>query len=139
MGFAINTVTLVGNLTRDPELKHAGDTAIANLGIAVNGSVKKNGEWVDRADFFDVTVFGKRAENVCQYLSKGSKLAIAGRLRQDRWETDSGENRSKVKIIADQIVFTGEKPDTDSGFSDVPADTSDFEEASTDSDDNIPF
>lgn len=143
MAYGINVVAIVGNLTRDPELKHAGETTIAELGVAVNGSEKKGGEWQERADFFDVTVFGNRASSCAEYLSKGSSVAISGRLRQDRWTNDNGDNRSKVKIIADQVKFLGSKDgESDSGgggfgapVQEAPANTSD---AGSD-EDEIPF
>jgi single-strand DNA-binding protein len=104
-----NRVVISGNLTRDPEIKYtpSGDMAIAELSIAVNGREKNRdtGEWEDRPDFFDVTVFGRRAENCAEYLSKGRGVIVDGRLRQDRWQTQSGDNRSKVRIVADQVHF----------------------------------
>lgn len=103
----INTVVVTGNLTRDPE--SVADGKVASFGIAVNSREKKNDEWQDRADFFDVTCFGKTAENVLKYLKKGASVAIDGRLRQDRWKTDSGDNRSKVKVIAQMVQFLGPK------------------------------
>ena len=101
----INTVVITGNLTSDPEVRYIGSgTAVVDLGIAVNSREKQGDEWVDRADFFDVTVWGKQAESCGQYLSKGSPVAVQGRLRLDRWEKD-GAKRSKVKIVATSIQF----------------------------------
>ncbi len=104
----INRVLLVGNLTRDPELTHTkGGTAVAKFGLAVNSREKdENDEWGDRADFFDVTVFGHQADAVDEYLVKGRPAAVDGRLRQDRWQDkDSGGNRSKIVVIADNVQF----------------------------------
>lgn len=103
----INRVLLVGNLTRDPELTHtAGGTAVAKFGIAVNSREKVGEVWQDRADFFDVTVFGHQADAVDEYLVKGRPAAVDGRLRQDRWQDkDSGGNRSKIVVIADNVQF----------------------------------
>lgn len=101
----INTVVITGNLTRDPEVRHIGSgTAVVDLGVACNSREKQGDEWVDRADFFDVTVWGKQAEICGEYLAKGSPVAVQGRLRLDQWEKD-GDKRSKVKIVASSIQF----------------------------------
>lgn len=103
----INRVTITGNLTRDPELKHLDSgTAICRLGVAVNGRKKDNtGQWVDDPNFFDVTVWGAQGENVAKYLGKGSGIAIDGRLDWRSWETDDGQKRSAVSIIAENVQF----------------------------------
>lgn len=111
----INSVTITGNLTRDPESRPAGQSIVCDLGVAVNESVKENGEWVERASFFDITVWGNTAEACQRYLTKGSPVAVTGRLRQDRWTNEQGENRSKVKIIAEQVQFTGGGKPSESG------------------------
>jgi single-strand DNA-binding protein len=112
----INTVALTGNLTRDPELRStSGGSSVCNLSLAVNERTKVNGEWTDRASYFDITVWGKTAENCAQYLSKGRPVAIQGRLRQDRWETDDGSKRSAVKITADTVQFLSRAGDTPGG------------------------
>ena len=105
---SINRVCISGNLTRDPELRQsAGGMSILKMGIAVNDRRKnqQSGEWEDVPNFFDVTMFGTRAESVSRFLSKGSKLAIEGKLRWSQWETPDGDKRSKVEIIADDIEF----------------------------------
>ncbi len=105
---SINRVCISGNLTRDPELRQsAGGMSILKMGIAVNDRRKnpQSGEWEDVPNFFDVTMFGTRAESVSRFLSKGSKLAIEGKLRWSSWETPDGDKRSKVEIIADDIEF----------------------------------
>lgn len=104
---SINTATLVGRLTRDPELRHtAGGTPVANIAVAINSREKDpSGEWADRADYFDVTVFGNQAETVAQYLAKGRLVGVTGRLRQDRWDAQDGSKRSKVVLIANQVQF----------------------------------
>jgi len=104
----INTVTLTGNLTRDPELRTAGETSVCDLGLAVNDRVKKNGEWQDHANFLTVTVWGKQAENCAKFLSKGSQAGISGKLRYESWEKD-GEKRSTVKVVAHDVQFLGSK------------------------------
>lgn len=98
----INTVTLTGNLTRTPE--SFADGKLTKFGLAVNEREKQGDEWVERASFFDVICFGRTGENVRQYLDTGSPVAVAGRLRQDRWEKD-GEPRSKVVVVAERVQF----------------------------------
>jgi single-strand DNA-binding protein len=101
-----------GNLTRDPELKTTGSgTQIANLRIAVNGRIKRNDEWHEKPNFFDVVVFGKQADSIGAFLTKGSSVAIDGRLDYSEWENDAGEKRSRVVIIADSVQFTDGKED----------------------------
>lgn len=100
----MNMAVISGNLTRSPELREAGSTSVVDLGVAVNERVKKGDDWEDRASFIDVTVFGKQAEACANYLSKGSRVVVQGRLQQDRWETDDGK-RSKVKIVANIVQF----------------------------------
>jgi single-strand DNA-binding protein len=108
----INSVTIVGRITRDPELTYTGGgMAICKISIAVNRSKKQNDQWVEEASFFDVTLFGKRAESLQQYLTKGTQIAVQGSLKQDRWEQD-GQKRSKVQIIADNIQLLGGKKDS---------------------------
>lgn len=105
---SINRVVISGNLTRDPELRStAGGMAILKMGIAVNDRRKnqQTGEWEDVPNFFDVTVFGSRGESLSRFLSKGSKVAIEGKLRWRQWETPEGDKRSAVEIIADDIEF----------------------------------
>lgn len=101
----INTVVIAGRTTKDPEIKVTpSGTAVLSLSLAVNDT-KKNaqGEWEDVVDFFDCKVFGKRAESLAQYIPKGSKLTINGRLHQDRWQAQDGTNRSRVSIIVQDI------------------------------------
>lgn len=106
-GFTINSVAVSGNLTRDPELRTLpSGTALCTLSIAVNERVKDNssGDWSDRANFFDVSVWGGIGEWVSRNLHKGDGLAIAGRLRWRSWETKDGGKRSAVEIVAESIV-----------------------------------
>ena len=105
-------VVIVGNLTRDPELRYTtGGTAVVNLSVAVNRRVKRQEEWVEEVSFFDVTVFGRRAETCAEYLSKGRPVLIDGELVQRRWETNEGAKRSKVEIQAKDVQFLGSRPD----------------------------
>lgn len=102
---SINRVIISGNLTRDPELRQtAGGTAVLGLGVAVNDRRKnqQTGEWEDYPNFIDCTMFGARAEAVSRFLSKGSKVAIEGKLRWSQWERD-GQKRSKIEVIVDEI------------------------------------
>jgi single-strand DNA-binding protein len=104
---SINRVNISGNLTRDPELRQTqGGMAILSLGVAVNDRRKnqQTGEWEDYANFVDCTMFGPRAEKVAQYLTKGTKVAIEGKLRWSQWEKD-GARRSKLEVIVDEIEF----------------------------------
>lgn len=101
----INRVCISGNLTRDPELRStAGGTSVMGFGVAVNERRKNSqtGEWEDYPNFVDCTLFGKRAEALEQYLSKGAKVAIEGRLRYSSWEKD-GQKRSKLGVIVEEI------------------------------------
>lgn len=106
---SINRVVISGNLTRDPELRATpSGMAVLQLGIAVNDRRKnpQTGEWEDVPNFFDVTVFGQRGESLSRFLSKGSKVAIEGKLRWRQWDDkNTGDKRSKVEIIADDIEF----------------------------------
>ncbi len=111
----INNVILVGRLVRDADLKYINTgTACCSFSIAVNKRKKEGDNWVDAASFFDVTVWGKQAENINQYLQKGKQVAVTGSLRQDRWEQD-GQNRSKVVIEADRVQLLGGKDNNTSG------------------------
>lgn len=108
----INNVVLVGRLTKDVgELRYtSGGMAIGNISIAVNRSVKQNEQWVDEASFFECSIFGKTAENLKQYLTKGQQVAIEGSLKQDRWQKD-GQKFSKVTIAVSSIQLLGGKKD----------------------------
>ena len=145
----INRVVISGNLTRDPELRSIPNsgTSVCSLRIAVNSRRKdESGQWVDKPNYFDVTVFGAQGENCAQYLSKGRPVAVDGRLNWREWEKD-GVKRQSVDIIADSVQFLGSREGgqgQSNGVieSDLPADTSDFQQAgvaSGGSDDDIPF
>ena len=107
MARGIAHVTLVGNLTRDPELRQTpSGKSVCQLGVAVGSSYKDaSGEWVEKSSFFDVVVWGAQGENCAKYLAKGNQVAVDGRLDQRSWEAQDGAKRSKVEIIADQVVF----------------------------------
>jgi single-strand DNA-binding protein len=147
----INRVILTGNLTRDPELRSLpSGTSVCSLRLAVNTRRKdqSTGEWVDKPNFFDVTVWGMQGENCAQYLSKGRPVAVDGRLEWREWEDKQGNKRQSVDIIADSVQFLGSRESSENGGrftpqSDVPADTGDFESAPVGApggtDDDIPF
>jgi single-strand DNA-binding protein len=146
----INSVVITGNLTRDPELRSTpSGTSVCKLRVAVNSRRKDgaSGEWVDKPNYFDVTVWGAQGENCATYLSKGRPVAVQGRLDWREWEAQDGSKRQGVEIIADSVQFLGSRSDNAGngfqGTSDVPADTSDFEESKVGgeggSDDDIPF
>ena len=104
---SINRVNISGNLTRDPELRAtASGTPVLSFGVAVNDRRRnqQTGEWEDYPNFIDCTMFGARAESVSRFLSKGSKVAIEGKLRWSQWERE-GQKRSKIEVTVDEIEF----------------------------------
>lgn len=106
---SINRVVISGNLTRDPELRATGSgMAVLQMGVAVNDRRKNpsSGEWEDVPNFFDLVMFGNRAESLSRFLSKGTKVTVEGKLRWRSWEdSNTGDKRSKVEIIVDEIEF----------------------------------
>ena len=99
-----NTVTVVGNITRDPELRFTpAGQAVATFGMAVNRRYQKNGQWEEQTSFFNVTAWGTLGENASNSLHKGARILVNGRLDQRSWETQDGEKRSTVEIVADEI------------------------------------
>lgn len=114
---SINRVVISGNLTRDPELRStASGMSVLSLGVAVNDRKKNNqtGEWKDVANFIDCTMFGERAAKIQQYLSKGSKVTIEGKLHYSSWEKD-GQKRSKIEVLVDDIEFMSRNNDQQQG------------------------
>jgi single-strand DNA-binding protein len=157
-GTNLNVVCITGNLTKDPELRSTpSGTSVCKLRVAVNSRRKdgQSGEWVDKPNYFDVTVWGAQGENCANYLSKGRPVAVDGRLDWREWEAQDGSKRQSIEIIANSVQFLGSRSDNAGGgeggggngtfqpSSDVPADTSDFEGAKVGSgggsDDDIPF
>ncbi len=153
----INRVVLTGNLTRDPELRSLpSGMSVCSLRIASNTRRKDQttGEWTDKPNYFDVTVWGAQGENCSRFLSKGRPIALDGRLEWREWQDQQGNKRQSVEIIADSIQFLGGRDDApvggNAGFtpqSDVPVDNRDFQPAgapagggsSAPADDDIPF
>ena len=146
MAANINRVVLVGNLTRDPELRHTpSGTAVCGLRIAVNSRRKDpaTGEWGEKPNYFDVSVWGNQGESCAQYLSKGRPVAVDGRLDWREWEAQDGTKRQAVEVIADSVQFLGSRGDGEGQSqyipsSDVSADRTDFVPAGA-ADDDIPF
>ncbi len=153
----INRVVMTGNLTRDPELRSLpSGMSVCSLRIACNTRRKgASGEWEDKPNYFDVTVWGAQGENCARYLAKGRPVAIDGRLEWREWtERDTGQRRQAIDIIADSVQFlggrdeagagngfAGPRPDV-AGGSDVPIDSQDFRSApapAAPADDDIPF
>ncbi len=157
----INRVVLTGNLTFDPELRSlASGSSVCKLRIASNTRRKdgQSGEWVDKPNYFDVTVWGAQGENCARYLAKGRPVAIDGRLEWREWQDKDGNKRQSVEIVADSVQFLGGRDDAGGapqgggGFApqrtDVPVDTGDFAAAAAPAggngggatgDDDIPF
>jgi single-strand DNA-binding protein len=107
---SFNRVILLGNVTRDPELRYIpSGTAVTDLGLAVNDRRKNaNGEWVDETTFVDVTLWARTAEIACEYLSKGSPVFIEGRLKLDTWEKD-GKKNYKLRVVGERLQLIGPK------------------------------
>lgn len=111
MASSFNRVVLLGNLTRDIELRDAG-LSIANFSLAVNDRRKVNGEYQECVDYIDITAFGRDAEIAAEYLSKGSPVMVEGKLRQEKWQDKDGNNRSKLVVICDRLVLLGKRQDS---------------------------
>jgi single-strand DNA-binding protein len=109
---SINKVMIMGNLTRDPELRYTpGGAAVCEFGLALNEKYKsKSGEDVEKVHFIDIVSWAKTAEIAAQYLKKGSPVHIEGKLTQDRWDDkDSGQKRSKIRVTCERLTFVGSK------------------------------
>jgi single-strand DNA-binding protein len=127
-----NSVTLIGNLTRDPELRFTtGGRGVASFGLAVNRRYQQNGEWQEQTSFFNVVCWGDLGENAATSLTKGARAIVTGRLEQRSWETQDGEKRSVVEVIAEEVgpslrwataqIERTERSSGDGGFSNAPA------------------
>ena len=135
----LNTVVITGNLTRDPELRQAGTTNVCQLRVAVNERVRNSatGEWGDRPNYFDVTVWGGQGENCHRHLTKGRGVAVDGRLRWREFETE-GQKRQAVEIVAREVKFLGGGNGASNADANAPAEEPDFVPSGV-SDDDIPF
>lgn len=146
---SFNRVILLGNLTRDIEIRHLqSGTAVADVGLAVNERRKSpSGDWVEETSFIDVTLWGRTAEVASQYLTKGSPMLVEGRLKQETWEKD-GQKRSKVKVVCERMQMVGSRGGGGGGAGGSDGPKNEYSEpagqpASAGSDgppaDNIPF
>jgi single-strand DNA-binding protein len=143
----INSVVLVGNLTKDPELRHTpSGTAVCSLRLAVNTRRKDQatGEWGEKPNYFDITVWGQQGENCAQYLAKGRQVGIQGRLEWREWDAQDGTKRQAVEVIAESVQFLGSRDGGEGGGQQfVPAgaaaSTSRSDFSSSPADDDIPF
>jgi single-strand DNA-binding protein len=120
----INRLVITGNLTADPELRSLpSGTSVCKLRVACNTRRKDgaSGEWVDKPNYFNVTVWGAQGENAARYLSKGRPVAIDGRLEWREWESQDGAKRQAIDIIADSVQFLGSREDTSGGGGSSPA------------------
>ena len=141
----INRVVITGNLTRDPELRSIPNgTSVCSLRVAVNGRKKdaESGQWVDKPNYFDITVWGNQGERCAQYLAKGRPVGVDGRLEWREWETPEGNKRQAVEVVADSVQLLGGRGDGDGAGGYIPADApatpaGDFPSSPTD--DDIPF
>ncbi len=108
----LNSVLLEGNLTRDPELRYtARGTAVCRFSIACNRSYKQEDQRQEEVSYFDVTTWSRLAEICAEYLVKGRGVRVVGRLKQDRWEDDSGNRRARVEVIAEHVEFKPQRRD----------------------------
>lgn len=159
----LNRVTLVGRLTRDPELRQtAGGTSVCSIRLAVTSRVNRGGEWGDQSNYFDITVFGRQAETAETYLSKGRRIGVDGRLSWREWQAQDGTKRQSVEVIANDLFFLDSRGDGDGGGggggggyergwgnapaqsggrggADMPVDTTDMTPPAPSDDDDIPF
>ena len=141
-----NKVILMGNLTRDPELKYLpSGMAVANLGLAVNRvwTDRESGEKKEEVSFIDLEAWGRTAETMNEYLQKGRPAFVEGRLRQQRWETDDGQSRSRLVVVVERFQFVGGRQDgSEQGGYSQPGDTapqSSASDAGPATEDDIPF
>lgn len=137
MASDINNVIILGRLTREAELSYtSGGTAVLKFSLAVNECRKDAaGNWVDNANYFDCTAWGKMGENLKKYLVKGKKIAVQGRLKQDRWQSQDGQNHSRVSIVADAINFC----DAGGNNNNAATPTEEYQSGVFFNDDEIPF
>lgn len=128
-----NKVILIGNLTRDPELRYTPQgTSVCNFGLAVNRKYKQGEEMKEEVTFINIVVFGKQADTCGQYLNKGSSVLVEGRLHESRWETEDGQKRSKHEIVAQSVRFMSRRQSTSDqsaggGTAPAPEETTDIE------------
>lgn len=114
----VNQITLTGRLTRDPELRQTNSgKGVCQMGLAVNESYKtQDGEWQERANFFDVIVWGKQGEACASSLNKGAPITVSGHLSSRSWEAEDGSKRSKIEVVADTVIFHQRKSNDETPF-----------------------
>jgi len=124
MAKSYNRVINCGNLTRDPELKRVGanGTALCEFSLALNESYKDGDEWKEETSFVDYKCWGKRGEAIAQYLKKGSKVLVEGKIKQERWTTKDDENRSRLVVVVSDFSFMDSKQEASDDEHDNPAD-----------------
>jgi single-strand DNA-binding protein len=151
----LNRVTLVGRLTRDPELRHTqGGDPVCSIRLAVSSRARdESGGWGDRSNYFDITVFGRQAETASTYLAKGRRIGVDGRLSWREWQAQDGSKRQNVEVIANDVFFLDSRGEGGEGGQqqgggwsqpaggggDLPVDRSDMQPAPQADDDDIPF
>jgi single-strand DNA-binding protein len=139
-----NKVVLLGNVTRDVELRYTqSGTAVADVGLAVNSRRKQGDNWVEEVDFIDLTIWGRTAEVAAEYATKGTPILVDGRLKLDTWETTEGQKRSKLKVVVETLQLLGSKKGgTTAAKADEPAPvdvTTPGAEGATEGGDAVPF
>ena len=153
MSSSFNRVILMGNLTRDPEIRStSGGTAVTDIGLAINDRRKgTDGQWVDETTFVDVTLWGRTAEVAGEYLTKGSPVLIEGRLKLDSWTANDGQKRNKLKVIGERMQMLGNRNGGEGGgnrqarsqrqddYSEPAPQATGAISAGTTADDDIPF
>ena len=135
-----NKVILIGNLTKDPEIRYTpSGTPVCNFRLAANHRYKQAEELKEEVCYIDIVVFGKQAENCGQYLNKGQSVLVDGRLQERRWETDDGQKRSKHEIIAQMVRFMPRRGETGSAPGKVDTTSPDVEQSGGGVDSDVPF
>ena len=137
---SFNKVILIGNLTKDPEIRYTpSGTPVANIRLAVNHKYKQADELKEEVCYIDVVVFGKQAESCGQYLNKGQSVVVEGRLQERRWETEDGQKRSKHEVVAQSVRFMPKRGEPAGPAGRTEAAPEDAETASGGADSDVPF
>ena len=137
---SFNKVILIGNLTKDPEIRYTpSGTPVANFRLAVNHKYKQGDELKEEVCYIDIVVFGKQAENCGQYLNRGQSVIVDGRLQERRWETEEGQKRSKHEVIAQSVRFMSKKGETPASSGRSKSMPDDAESSVPGVDSDVPF
>jgi single-strand DNA-binding protein len=135
-----NKVILIGNLTKDPEIRYTpSGTPVANFRLAVNHKYKQGDDLKEEVCYIDIVVFGKQAENCGQFLNKGQSVIVDGRLQERRWETDDGQKRNKHEVVAQTVRFMPKRGDTAVSAAKTEPVSEDVDPASGPSEADVPF